>query len=296
MIECRFKKVDDTFKRLSEKYKENLENAKIKPIHPKFPFAQNGICAFIATIGSGKTYRCLILIAQQEVLGEQPFFETAVFCSTSGEFDETSKTFKKGIRKTNVINVKDDELMDFLNEYTNKIKTYNTIMVFVKNGLKDPDEEMLKLLRENGTMNRKGEIDIIRMITFISNKLTEIGWKTHPHRLLLVLEDFASHPLLKRKEDPLSRFLKKLRHFHINVIICVQTTKSIPKDLKRNLTDVILFPGINEEDFKFLVRESTVGKLGSPDELWEQYRKIKTPQTMIGYHVSADKIIITPPS
>ena len=294
-MENKFKKIDDTFNKLSEKYKEALENAKIKPIHPKFLFAQNGICAFIAGMGAGKTYRCLKLVARSEVLFNQPFFETVVFCSTSGEFDVTSNTFKEAIKYTDIINVKDENLMEFLDEYINKVKMYNTLMNFVKSGLKDKNESILQLFKENGLLNRRGEVDILRMITFISNKLTEIGWKTHPHRLLLVLEDFASHPLLKRKEDPLSRFLKKLRHFHINVIICVQTTKSIPLDLKRNLSDCIVFPGISEEDFKELVRQSTIGKLGNQDELWNQYSKIKVAQTMIIYHVVGNKVDIIPP-
>ena len=93
----------------------------------------------------------------------------------------------------------------------------------------------------------------------------------------------------------MSRFLKKLRHFNITVIICVQTTKSIPRDIKRNLSDVILFPGINEEDFKYLVKESTMGSLGSPDVLWNEYSKIKVPQTMISYHIPADRIDVVLP-
>ena len=113
--------------------------------------------------------------------------------------------------------------------------------------------------------------------------------------MLLSCEDFASHPLLKRKESEFSRFLKKLRHFNRTVIICVQTTKSIPRNIKRNLSDVILIPNINEEDYKYLVKESTLGSLGSPDVLWNEYSKIKVPQTIISYHIVADKIVVTPP-
>ena len=70
----KFKKVDELFDKLGEKYKEDLENAKIKPIHPEFPFAQNGICAFIAGMGAGKTYNCLKLVARQENLFRKPYF------------------------------------------------------------------------------------------------------------------------------------------------------------------------------------------------------------------------------
>ena len=292
----KFKKINDNFDKLGEKFKEELENAKIKPIHPDFLFAQNGIWSFIASMGRGKTYNCLKMVAKQEVLFCEPFFETVVLCSTSGDFDKTTQTFKKAIKKTNIIPVKDDDLVEYLTQYTQQVFIYNTIMQFIKNGLKDPSPEMMKILKENACIDRKGNIDILKVISFISNKLTELGWKTHPHRMLLIMEDFSSHPLLKRKETELSRFLKKLRHFNISVIIIVQTTKSIPKDIKRNLTDCMLFPGINEEDFKYLVKESSLGSLGSPDDLWNQYSKIKDKHTMITYHVSADKIVIQEPN
>ena len=291
-MENKFKKINDTFDRLSEKYKKEVENVLIRPIHPDFLFAQNGICAFIAGMGKGKTYNYLKMVSQSEVLFDQPFFESVVISSTSGKFDKTVEIFQQAIRKTELIHVKDDDLLEFLNDHLNKVLTYNSIMAYVNNGLKEPNAEMIKLLKENGLLNRRGEFDYLKLINFVSNKLTEIGWKTYPHRMLLILDDFSSHPLLKRKETELSRFLKKLRHFFINVMICVQTTKSIPKDIKRNLSDCILFPGINYEDFTYLMKESSLGSLGTPNDLWDQYSKIKDPRTMIKYHVSANKVVI----
>ena len=274
-MEKKFKKVEDMFDKLSMKYQKEIENVLIKPIHPNFLFAQNGICAFIAGMGKGKSYNYLKMIAQQEVIYDEPFFESVVICSTSGEFDKTVQIFKEAIKRTELIHVKDDDLLDYLKEHLEKVHVYNTIMQFVNNKLQDPSLEMNKLLKNNGVMNRKGGIDIVKMITFISKKLTEIGWKTYPSRMLLICDDFSSHLLLKRKETELSRFMKKLRHFYINIIICVQTTKGIAKDLKRNLSDVVLFPGINDENYKYLVKESSMGMLGSADKLWEEYIKNK---------------------
>jgi hypothetical protein len=243
----------------------------------------------IATMGAGKTYNYLKLIARQEQLNEEPFFETIVLCSTSGEFDKTVITFKQAIKKTNLIVVKDTELLNWINIYTSKILLYNAIMKFVKNKVKNPCDDMFDIIVEN-KLNTKE-----KLIEWIAKKLTDIGWKTYPHRLLLILDDFASHPLLKKKEDPLSRMLKKLRHFNISVIICVQTVKSIPKDLKRNLSDLILFPGISEEDFIYLIRESSASKFDYK-KLWNVYKKIKDKHTMICLHIAADKIMIHPPS
>ena len=237
-IEAKFRKIDERFDQLSLKYKDELENAKIKEIHSDFPFAQNGITAFIAGMGSGRTYNSMKLIAKQEVLFNDPFYETVVLCSTSGDFDKTTQTFRQAIQKSKLISIKDTDLLSWLEEYTGKVLLYNTIMKFVQNGMKNPEEDMQKVITDNNLHTTK------KAIEFISKKLKEIGWKTYPHRLLLVCEDFASHPLLKRKEDPLSRMFKKLRHFNINVIIIVQTVKSIPKDIKRNLSDCIIFPGL----------------------------------------------------
>ena len=90
------------------------------------------------------------------------------------------------------------------------------------------------------------------------------------------------------------RLLKKLRHFNINVIICVQTVKSIPKDIKRTLSDIVLFPGISEDDFVELMKESPAGMFDRK-KLWTEYHKLTNPQTMFTIHIKARKIIITQP-
>jgi hypothetical protein len=89
--------------------------------------------------------------------------------------------------------------------------------------------------------------------------------------------------------------LKKLRHFNISVIICVQTVKSIPKDLKRNMSDLIVFPGISEEDFIYLIRESSASCFDYK-KLWSVYRKIKDKHTLMCLHIEAHKVFLYPPS
>ena len=80
-VEEKFRKIEEIFTKLSLKNKEELENAKIRPIHEKYSWAQNGITAFIAGMGSGKSYNCLKLIAKQEVLFNELFYETVALCS-----------------------------------------------------------------------------------------------------------------------------------------------------------------------------------------------------------------------
>ena len=129
---------------------------------------------------------------------------------------------------------------------------------------------------------------------YITDKLIKYNWATYPHRCLLVLDDFANHPLLRHKENEMCRLLKKLRHFNINVIICVQTVKSIPKDIKRTLSDIILFSGIGEDDFMDLIKESPASMFDKK-QLWNEYRKLTNLQAMFQIYIKARKIVITKP-
>ena len=296
-IDENFKKVDELFDKISKRNAEELGYAQLKPIDEKFPFAQNGITAMIAPVGSGKSYNYLKLMAKQETIFNEPFYELIVICSTSSKFDKTVMTFREAIKKSKIVAVKDSDLLDYLNEYMSRVFIYNTIMKFINDGLKwdKMSEDMSELLlKHTGIRIFNSPRTIQKGIKFIASTLKELNWKTYPHRMLLILDDFASHPLLRSKETEMSRLLKKLRHFNINVIICVQTVKSIPKDLKRGLSDIILFPGISQEDFIELMKEVNTNFIDAKT-LWEQYRRIQNQHATITLYLNARRIIINIP-
>ena len=293
-VESKFKHIDDMFTKIMNKNKRDLENAAIKPIHDKFLLAQNGIVGLIAPPGSGKSFTYLKLCAQQEQLFNEPFFELIVICSTSDKFDKTVEAFKEAITKSKIVALKDTDLLDWLNKYMRRILKYNAIMKFIQGDLKETNEEIERLLfkhkfKVNGRQTEKQKLD---MIKYLANKLQKYGWSTYPHRCLLILDDFASHPLVRSKETEMSRMLKKLRHFNINVMICVQTAKSLSKDIKRICTDFILFPGLSENDFNDLIKESMAGKFDRK-ELWKNYHSLTNQHDSFRIHIYSNKVVIT---
>ena len=282
------------FNKIMNKNKRDLENAAIKPIHDKFLLAQNGIVGLIAPPGSGKSYTYLKLCAQQEQLFNEPFFELIVICSTSDKFDKTVEAFKEAITRSKIVALKDTDLLDWLNKYMRRILKYNAIMKFIQGDLKEPNDEIERLLfkhkfKVNGRQTEKQKLD---MIKYLARKLQKYGWSTYPHRCLLILDDFASHPLVRSKETEMSRMLKKLRHFNINVMICVQTAKSLSKDIKRICTDFILFPGLSENDFNDLIKESMAGKFDRK-ELWKNYHSLTSQHDSFRIHIYSNKVVIT---
>ena len=145
-IDKAFNDIEDSFRKLAEKNRKELDAALIKPIHEKYPYAQNGICAMIASMGSGKSYNYLKAIAKQEVLNpDQPFYELVVICSTSAKFDKTVETYKSLIKKSKLVCVKDSDLIYWINKYMRRILKYNAIVNYVNNGCKEPNEEMSRV-------------------------------------------------------------------------------------------------------------------------------------------------------
>ena len=285
-----FKDIDEQFDKVQKKNKY-LKYALLTPIHEKYPYAQNGITAMIASMGSGKTYTYLKLMKQQEVLFDDAFYELIVLCSTSNKFDATVNAFKGLITKSKLVPIKDTELLEFLNKYMRRILKFNALNKYMVDS-KDMDEELERVAEKHKLkLDSKKPADIEKVVRYVTGKLQKYQWRTFPHRCLLVLDDFAAHPLLRSKENELPRLLKKLRHFNINVIICVQTTRSIPRDIKRILSDCIVFPGISRDDFYDLMKEGSFGSFDA-DEVYKVYRGLTNKHDRLTFHIAANRIII----
>ena len=291
-VDNAFADIDKQFDNVQKKNKY-LKHALLTPIHEKYPYAQNGITAMIASMGSGKTYTYLKLMKQQEVLFDDAFYELIVLCSTSNKFDATVNAFKPLITKSMLVAIKDTELLDFLNKYMRRILKFNALNKYMKDQ-NDVDEELERIAEKHRLKlagSKASAKDIEKLMKYVLGKLEKYQWRTFPHRCLLVLDDFASHPLLRSKENELSRLMKKLRHFNINVIICVQTTRSIPRDLKRCLSDCIIFPGISKDDFYDLMKEGPFGNFDI-DEVYKAYKALTNKHDRMVFHIAANKIVI----
>ena len=88
----------------------------------------------------------------------------------------------------------------------------------------------------------------------------------------------------------MSRLLKKLRHFNITVNIIVQTTASLSKEIRRILSDVVLFRGVNEDDFKAFFK--VVPNTYDVKKLWNLYKSMKNRRDKMILHLSANKIVV----
>jgi hypothetical protein len=101
----------------------------------------------------------------------------------------------------------------------------------------------------------------------------------------VILDDFAGHPLLERKETPLARMMTKCRHYSCTFIVAVQTPKYVIKNIRRQATDVVVWLGLTQEDFFELFKE--IAYSFDVKQLWEEYRRMPTQTSHLILNIKA---------
>ena len=182
--------------------------------------------------------------------------------------------------------------MGYLEKLTkHKLKFYS-IQKFISSKGKEIDESMKKTIKKYHMerVNKRGEsvIDFKQVARYAINKLGKYGFKHYPSYTLLIMDDFASHPLLKDVNSPLAKMLTKTRHYHLTAILAVQSWRFVNLNFKRLCSDICIWKGFSMEDFKHMI-EQTPSNINWK-ELWEQYKNLPSNHSYIQINISADKI------
>jgi hypothetical protein len=124
------------------------------------------------------------------------------------------------------------------------------------------------------TLYMKEVVNKPKLLGFILKKISQYGVSRAVLPLLVILDDFAGHKLIERKETPLAKMMTKCRHYSCTFIIAVQTPMYVIKNIRRQATDVVVWLGLTQEDFFELFKEISYSY--DVDALWEQYRSMPT--------------------
>jgi len=286
-------KVDSLIEKQLKQNARELSYATIEPLSPEWPFSTNGIYFFCGKMGSGKTYTIMKHLLITERLLKEPYYDTIIFTSTSGTLDKTVSAMKHEVR-TPITYVSDADLMDYLKEHIEKKMTYYAVMRFVLSEGKDVDDVMngiLTKLKPYRIMGRQRVYDWKRIAQYLKQMMTSFGFTRYPSNTLLIMDDFAGHPLLAKVESPLARMLTKTRHYNITAILAVQTWRFVNLNFKRLCTDIVIWKGFSEEDFKNMLTQTPNDK--DWRELWHEYASLPSPHSHLNLHINASSLTFT---
>lgn len=265
--------VNNIIKSVVKRNSAELDMALIRPLSNDYKFSTNGLYIFCGKMGSGKTLEIIkhILITDRMNNGDG-YYNLIVFCSTSGGLDKTVQAFLPKI-KTPIAFVPDSSLLQFLNAHIKMKKKYYSLYKYVNSEGKKIDDEFKRLIDKHKLDNDE------KKLLYVAQKMMKYNTTKYPLNLLLVLDDFAGHPLINRPDNELCRILTKTRHYNITCILAVQSTKFVIKNLKRICTDLVLWKGVSWDDFYNLMRE--LPHNFDMKRVWEEYRKLSDPHSKL---------------
>ena len=301
--------IEKKMNEIAGKNKNALNAAQIVPLSPDWPFSTNGLYLMLATAGCGKSRFIIKHILMSEQLFTEPYYSQIVYCSTSGELDKTISSYiNSKVIKTPLVEVPDNKLMDFLSQHLKRKKKFYSMIEYIQSGFKVVNKTLQHCIDKHNLKKRikmkkaskildagvydtipiyamgtvhNNRIDVVetiekpdklKILKYIMEKFQKYQYNKSVVPILVVLDDFASHPLIENKRTPLARMLTKLRHYSCTFIIAVQTVKYCIKDIRRQATDVVIWAGLGMEDFYQVFKEIQFSY--DVDTLWNEYRQL----------------------
>ena len=301
--------IEKKMNEIASRNKNALNSALIVPLSPNWPFSTNGLYLMLATAGCGKSRFIIKHILLTEQLFSEGYYSQIVYCSTSGELDKTISTYiNSKVIKTPLIEVPDTKLMEFLSQHLKRKKKFYAMIEYIQSGFKTINKTLQNCIDKHNLKKRikmkkaekivdpgvydtipiyamgtvyNNRIDVVetiekpdklKILKYIMEKFQKYQYNKSVVPILVILDDFASHPLIENKRTPLARMLTKCRHYNTTFIIAVQTVKYVIKDIRRQATDVVIWAGLGMEDFYQVFKEIQFSY--DVDSLWNEYRQL----------------------
>jgi hypothetical protein len=159
--------------------------------------------------------------------------------------------------------VPEEHAVDFLKKlFQSKTRFYALNRAFMSN-LKDMDEEAHrifdkhKLVKEPRIAKDLEKHDKRNPYNYIFNKFMKNQTFEYPSRTLVILDDAAGSALIQNHLAPIVKIIKTCRHVHATFILSAQTVRDSIKDLKRVVSDIVLFKNVPIADVEKVLKEAS---------------------------------------
>jgi hypothetical protein len=220
-----------------------------------------------------------------ERLFAQPYYDLIIYTSTSNSRDKTVESLGKDV-KTQILFVPDTEILPYLEKHIKRKAKFYSLVKFILHD--KPNDQVINILKKHNFIKASSEVDLNKFYRYVYHKFHQYGFKTYPSNTLLILDDFAGHPLIKKEDSSLARIFTKTRHYNLSVILVCQSWRFINRNLKRLCTDICIWKGFSEEDFKNMILQTPTSQ--NWKLLYQQYKELPSNHSFIIIHITADQI------
>jgi hypothetical protein len=107
--------------------------------------------------------------------------------------------------------------------------------------------------------------------------------------IVILFDDFANSKLVKRPDSFFSKFIATLRHRGFSVFICVQFWKSIPTQIKANITTIYIFGNYSKQQFRYMLDQIPLEQ--SWQQIYQSYQQMGLNEKLVVDAISGKVVI-----
>jgi hypothetical protein len=192
------KDVNSILAKRVKKDSNELKAATIQCLSPEYLFSSNGVYFFCGKIGTGKSYLMMKHILVTERLFKQPYYDLIIFTSTSKGADKTVESLKEDV-STPIQFIPDSQLLVYLERHLKMKQKFYAMCQFILSNLQKPNDTMQQTIKKHGFIKHDKELDREKLFKYMAQKFDKYKFKTYPTNTLLILDDFAGHPLIAKE-------------------------------------------------------------------------------------------------
>ena len=267
--------IDELMDSMNKTHKDELHTELLNQI----PFTDsytNSISIAVGKQRSGKTRKILKEIIKISKMHKETHM--LVYCNkTGGHTDKTFESFAKLIKCPIIYVAQDDieqKLMDII-DYKNK---YNK---FKKMGLDKLYEDQTEGYQGGEFSAGMYDVDPGPQLTpQQQSDIQEVFSELHINNFnrdylhtLVLLDDIANSPLLKKPTSYLNSLMTQCAHINMSFFLAVQYWIGLPTSIKSQCAVIYMFGGFSKQQVRYMLQQIS---LEDPFEvIWDQYRQCK---------------------
>jgi hypothetical protein len=256
--------IDDLAIEAIERNSQKVAREGLVKIDSRLHTYYNSINVLCGRQGLGKTFTAVKEIAKITHANNRTCL--VVYITKDGtKCDDTMESLKHLI-KVPVKYVSEDNAEKY-------VKLLESAMNFYKD-MKDIEEE--EFIEEHDIHNLFGTLHID-------------NFNEPSLHVVILFDDFANSKLVKRPDSFFSKFIATLRHRGFSVFICVQFWKSLPTQIKANITTIYIFGNYSRQQFRYMLDQIPLEQTWQ--QLYTSYQQMNTNDKLVVDAISGKVVI-----
>lgn len=204
----------------------------------------NSVNVLCGRQGSGKTFTSMKESIKISMVSPETHL-LVIICKDENSTDPTVEALKPLLRIP-VVYVKEDEAEDFVKNLLSYKRFYDLVK----------SEHIQDQLEDE-------------QVVEVFDNLYITDWKRKWLHTLFLFNDIAKSKLFKRADGYFNQLIPICRHIQCSFFLNVQFWKSIPTEIKANITTAFIFGGFSKEQLRYITRQLPVNV--SFDEIYDVY-------------------------